>query len=58
MSPRIETLSPATLPDLMRFFEEVAFVAPEGERWSVGVHRLITAPRPLQPGRRWFTFLR
>lgn len=39
-------------------FEEVAFVAPEGEYWSVGVHRLITEPRPLEPGRHWFTFLR
>lgn len=39
-------------------FEEVAFVAPEGEHWSVCVHRLITQPRPLELGRRWFTFLR
>ncbi len=39
-------------------FEEVAFVAPEEEYWSVGVHRLVTEPRSLQPGRHWFTFFR
>ncbi|WP_221328252.1 SAM-dependent methyltransferase [Actinoplanes sp. L3-i22] len=39
-------------------FDEVAFVAPENETWSVGVHRLATAPRPFEPGRHWFTFLR
>lgn len=39
-------------------FEEVAFVAPEGQSWSVGVHRLVAEPRPLQPGHHWFTFLR
>ncbi|KUL25329.1 class I SAM-dependent methyltransferase family protein [Actinoplanes awajinensis] len=39
-------------------FEEVAFVAPEDELWSVGVHRLVTTPRPLEFGRHWFTFLR
>ena len=39
-------------------FEELAFVAPEGEHWSVGVHRLAAEPRPLEPGRRWFTFTR
>ncbi len=39
-------------------FEELAFVAPEGEHWSVGVHRLVAEPRPLEPGRRWFTFTR
>lgn len=39
-------------------FEEVAFVAPKSGHWSVGVHRLITAPRQLERGRRWFTFLR
>jgi hypothetical protein len=39
-------------------FEEVAFVAPEGEHWSVGVHRLVAEPRPLVPGRHWFTFFR
>jgi hypothetical protein len=39
-------------------FEEVAFVAPDDAEWSVGVHRLATDPRPLEPGRHWFTFLR
>ena len=27
-------------------FEELAFIAPEGEHWSVGVHRLAAEPRP------------
>ena len=39
-------------------FEEVAFDAPDGQPWSVGVHRLVSAPRTLQPGCHWFTFLR
>ncbi len=39
-------------------FEEVAFVAPETDQWSVGAHRLVTNPRPLEPGRHWFTFVR
>lgn len=39
-------------------FEEVAFVAPAEEYWSVGVHRIVTEPRTLEPGRRWFTFIR
>ena len=39
-------------------FEEVAFVAPDSDKWSVGVHRLVADPRPLEPGRLWFTFLR
>ncbi|KAA1427592.1 class I SAM-dependent methyltransferase [Nocardioides antri] len=39
-------------------FEELAFVAPESDTWSVGVHRLVAPPRPLEPGRHWFTFLR
>lgn len=41
-------------------FEEVAFVTPEdaAERWSVGVHRLVTDPPSLQVGRQWFTFFR
>ena len=39
-------------------FEEVAFIAPDGEHWSVGVHRLVAEPRPLKPGRHWFTFFR
>lgn len=39
-------------------FEEVAFVAPDADQWSVGVHRLAVDPRPLEPGRHWFTFFR
>jgi hypothetical protein len=39
-------------------FEELAFIAPEGEHWSVGAHRLVADPRPLEPGRHWFTFTR
>ena len=39
-------------------FEEVAFVAPEGQSWAVGVHRLIADPQPLLAERHWFTFLR
>lgn len=39
-------------------FEEVAFIAPDTHDWSVGVHRLVTAPRPLDPGAHWFTFFR
>jgi hypothetical protein len=39
-------------------FEEVVFIAPDPDEWSVGVHRLITDPDPLEPGRHWFTFFR
>ena len=39
-------------------FEEIAFVAPQGVHWSVGVHRVVVEPRPLEPGRHWFTFFR
>ena len=39
-------------------FEEVDFVAPQEDHWSVGVHRLVAEPDPLEPGRRWFTFFR
>jgi hypothetical protein len=39
-------------------FEEVAFVAPAGSHWSVGVHRLVAEPGSLELGRHWFTFLR
>lgn len=39
-------------------FQEVAFVAPDADPWSVGVHRLVAAPRPLVSGRSWFTFVR
>lgn len=39
-------------------FEEVSFVAPVDDSWSVGTHRLIAPPRSLQAGARWFTFIR
>ena len=38
-------------------FEEVAFISPGPDDWSVGVHRLAGDPLPLEPGRRWFEFL-
>ncbi len=38
-------------------FVEEAFEAPDGVRFSVGVHRLAAAPRPLGEG-RLFTFVR
>nr|WP_182541359.1 SAM-dependent methyltransferase [Nocardioides ginsengisegetis] len=37
-------------------FEEVAFEASDDHVWSVGVHRLVAEPQPLEPGRHWFTF--
>lgn len=39
-------------------FEEIDFIAPQGDLWSVGVHRLVADPRLLRPGRHWFTFTR
>ncbi|PUA81957.1 class I SAM-dependent methyltransferase [Nocardioides currus] len=39
-------------------FEEVAFIAPDEDEWSVGVHRLAVAPSPLELGRHWFSFVR
>lgn len=39
-------------------FDEVAFVAPDTAGWSVGVHRLAGPPASLQPGQKWFSFLR
>lgn len=39
-------------------FQEVAFVAPDTDQWSVGVHRLVADPRPLVSGRNWFSFFR
>ena len=39
-------------------FEEVVFIAPDADQWSVGVHRLSGDPHPLEPGCHWFTFLR
>ena len=54
---------PDLTPSIRRWFdevgfEEVDFTAPQSDHWSVGVHRLVAAPRPLEPGRRWFTFIR
>ncbi len=37
-------------------FDEVAFDAPEGFEFSVGVHRLRGPGRPLRSPERWFTF--
>jgi hypothetical protein len=41
-----------------RGFEEIAFVAPAGERFRVGAHRLTAAPRALERGVSLFQFLR
>lgn len=54
---------PDLTPSIRRWFgeagfEEVAFVAPPDALWSVGVVRLLAEPRPLEPGRHWFTFVR
>lgn len=38
-------------------FEEIEFVAPEEDRFSVGSHRLVAMPAPFQPGTRLFRFL-
>lgn len=39
-------------------FVEEAFVAPERELFSVGVHRLVADPQPLAADQRLFTFVR
>lgn len=39
-------------------FAEEAFVAPADGVWSVGVHRFVAAPEPLDPDRRLFVFTR
>lgn len=39
-------------------FDEVSFEAPAGATYRVGVHRLVSPPRPFEPGRRLFTFIR
>lgn len=39
-------------------FEEVAFVAPDTDSWSVGAHRFAGTPQPLDPAAHWFTFVR
>lgn len=37
---------------------EETWIAPDGETWSVGVHRFDGEPQPLVPGQRMFTFVR
>lgn len=39
-------------------FDEVIFVAPDTAGWSVGVHRFAGPQACLQPGQKWFSFLR
>ena len=39
-------------------FAEREWHAPDDAGYSVGVHQLVGAPTPLEPGRRLFTFLR
>lgn len=39
-------------------FDEVAFISPDEDVWSVGVHRFVGTPVQVQPGQRWFTFFR
>jgi hypothetical protein len=38
-------------------FAEEGFDAPAGTSFGVGVHRLTGVPRPVEPGRRLFTFV-
>jgi hypothetical protein len=38
-------------------FSEEAFETPDGTFFGVGAERFIGAPRPLEPGRRMFTFV-
>ena len=39
-------------------FDEVTLDAPAGLTYRVGVHRYVGTPRPLEPGLRFFTFVR
>ncbi|HEY8171782.1 MAG TPA: class I SAM-dependent methyltransferase family protein [Dehalococcoidia bacterium] len=39
-------------------FEEIAFAAPDDDRFRVGMYRLVARPRAFEPGVRLFTFLR
>ena len=58
-SRRVPDLTPAVrdwLADAR--FTELAFTAPPGVLFSVGVHRYDGEPQPQQPGRRLFSFLR
>jgi hypothetical protein len=38
-------------------FEELSFVAPDDSYFSVGAHRFVGDPEPLQPGLQLFTFV-
>lgn len=54
---------PDLTPSIRRWFgaagfEEVDFVVPDDDLWSVGVHRLSGEPHPLKLGCHWFTFFR
>jgi hypothetical protein len=39
-------------------FEEVAFEAPEDTHYTVGAHRLVGPPAPIESGLKLFTFIR
>ena len=39
-------------------FDEVAFISPDTDVWSVGVHRFVGTPAELRPSEHWFTFFR
>lgn len=39
-------------------FEEISFVAPDNDSWSVGTHRFTREPQSLAPNAHWFTFIR
>ncbi|MBM7798443.1 hypothetical protein JOE57_001364 [Microlunatus panaciterrae] len=39
-------------------FEEVCFVSPGNDSWSVGVHEFAGTPQPLDANAHWFTFVR
>lgn len=54
---------PDLTPSIRRWFaaagfDEVAFDAPQDSHWSVGVHRLVSDPAPLDTTQHWFTFFR
>lgn len=39
-------------------FEEISFVAPDDDTWSVGAHRFAGTPEPLSTEAHWFRFIR
>ncbi|GIF53364.1 hypothetical protein DFJ67_2733 [Asanoa ferruginea] len=53
---------PDLVPQICEWFEsagfETMFVSPKDAGWGVGVHRFAGATRPLEAGRRLFTFQR